>query len=123
MDQITHEVRLARWKEVIGQCQSRPEGQSIRDWCKQNDVSEKRYYYWQRRIRLQIAEGMSGSLIPAAGNEPGAFQLFTGERRWKFYAAVWITVEGLEDREPCLFDQTIPFVFFPAVNFLLQGSS
>ena len=69
MDQITHEVRLARWKEVIGQCQLRPEGQSIKDWCKQNDVSEKRYYYWQRRIRLQIAEGMSGSLVPAAGNE------------------------------------------------------
>ena len=29
MDQITHEVRLVRWKEVIKQCQSRPEGQSI----------------------------------------------------------------------------------------------
>ena len=31
MDQITHEVRLARWKEVIKQCQSRPEGHSIPD--------------------------------------------------------------------------------------------
>lgn len=68
MNQITHEVRLARWKEVIGQCQSRPEGQSIRDWCKQNNVSEKRYYYWQRRIRLPIAEGMAGSLVPASAD-------------------------------------------------------
>ena len=69
MDQITHEVRLARWKEVIGQCQSRPEGQTVRDWCKQNNVSEKQYYYWQRRIRLQIAEGMSGSLVPATADD------------------------------------------------------
>ena len=70
MDQIIHEVRLARWKEVIGQRQSRPEGQLIRNWCKQNDVIEKRYYYQQRRIRLQIDEGLSGSLVPAAaGNE------------------------------------------------------
>ena len=69
MDQITHDVRLAGWKEVIEQCQSRPEGQSIRDWCKQNNVSEKRYYYWQRRIRLQIAEGMSEPLVPAAADD------------------------------------------------------
>lgn len=69
MDQITHEVRLAKWKEVIKQCLSRSEGQSIRDWCKQNGVSEKRYYYRQRRIRLQIAEGMSGSLVPATADD------------------------------------------------------
>ena len=69
MGQIIHEVHLARWKEVIGQCQLRPEGQLITDCCKQNDVSEKRYYYWQRRIRLQIAEGLPGFLVPAAAGK------------------------------------------------------
>lgn len=51
MDTSTHEVRLANWKAVIEQCQSRPEGQTIAQWCEQNDVNENQYYYWQRRVR------------------------------------------------------------------------
>lgn len=31
MDQSTHEVRLAHWKEVVAQCQSRPEGMTAKD--------------------------------------------------------------------------------------------
>lgn len=69
MDQITHDIRLEGWKDVIRQCHARPKGQTIKDWCAQNNVSEKQFYYWQRQIRLQIAEGMTGALVPAAGIE------------------------------------------------------
>ena len=53
---MAHEVRLAKWKAYIVQCQLHIIGQSIKNWCRQNDVNEKRYYYWLRRIRLQTAE-------------------------------------------------------------------
>ena len=66
MDQITHDIRLEGWKDVIRQCHARPKGQTIKDWCAQNNVSEKQFYYWQRQIRLLIAEGMTGALVPAA---------------------------------------------------------
>lgn len=66
MDQITHDIRRDRWKAVIEQCYARPEGQTIKEWCTQNNVSEKQFFYWQRRIRLQIAGEISGSLVPAA---------------------------------------------------------
>ena len=69
MDQITHDIRLEGWKDVIRQCHARPKGQTIKDWCAQNNVSEKQFYYWQRQIRLLIAEGMTGALVPAAGIE------------------------------------------------------
>ncbi len=69
MDQITHDIRLEGWKDVIRQCHARPKGRTIKDWCAQNNVSEKQFYYWQRQIRLQIAEGMTGALVPAAGIE------------------------------------------------------
>ena len=32
MDQCTHEVRLQYWKNIISQCQARPEGQSAKQW-------------------------------------------------------------------------------------------
>lgn len=54
MDKITHDVRLAQWAEVVKQCQSRPEGVSIKAWCRQNGVNEKIYFYWQRRVRKEV---------------------------------------------------------------------
>jgi hypothetical protein len=54
MDKITHDVRLAQWAEVVKQCLSRPEGVSIKAWCRQNGVNEKIYFYWQRRVRKEV---------------------------------------------------------------------
>ena len=51
MDQTTHEVRLANWKVIIEQCQARPKGQTAKQWMVENDISDKQYYYWLRRLR------------------------------------------------------------------------
>lgn len=51
MDQITHEVRLANWKSIVEQCQTRPEGQTAKQWLREHGISEKNYYYWQRKVR------------------------------------------------------------------------
>lgn len=53
MDSITHEVRLANWKSVIEQCQARPSGQTQKQWLAENQISEKSYYYWQRKLRKE----------------------------------------------------------------------
>lgn len=62
MDESTHQVRLAHWKSVIEQCNSRPEGQSARSWLKENSISDKQYYYWQRIIRREAYEQMTNEL-------------------------------------------------------------
>ena len=54
MDQITHEVRLAQWAEIIRNCQLRPEGQTTQDWLAENGINIKTYYYWQRRVRKEL---------------------------------------------------------------------
>ena len=38
MDQITHEMRMEHWKQIITQCQSRPEGQSAKQWMRENGI-------------------------------------------------------------------------------------
>ena len=43
MDQITHEMRMEHWKQIITQCQSRPEGQSAKQWMCGNGISDKSY--------------------------------------------------------------------------------
>jgi len=56
MDKSTHEIRLAQWKQIIEQCQRRPEGQSAKQWLEENRINDKSYYYWQRKIRRGIYE-------------------------------------------------------------------
>ena len=44
--------RVQLWAERIAECRS--SGKSVRAWCRENDISEKTYYYWQRRLYQQM---------------------------------------------------------------------
>lgn len=56
MDKTTFEIRLASWKPIIEQCQARPKTQTARQWLAENNVPEKQYYYWLRRVRQSLVE-------------------------------------------------------------------
>ena len=62
MDRITHQVRLTHWRSIIEQCSARPAGQSARAWLRENGISEKQYYYWQRLIRKEAFDQMAKDL-------------------------------------------------------------
>ena len=61
MDKTTHEVRLHHWQEII-QAQL-ASGQNKREWCRENDISEKQFFYWQRRLRKELYESQAGALV------------------------------------------------------------
>lgn len=44
--------RVQLWAERIAECRS--SGMSVRAWCKEHEISEKTYYYWQRRLYQQM---------------------------------------------------------------------
>ncbi len=73
MDKSTHEIRLAKWTNILTQCQNRPEGQTIRSWCEQNHISPKQYYYWQRRVRKAVYSQMNLPAPSGGGNQPLGF--------------------------------------------------
>ena len=68
MDKCTHEVRMEYWKNIITQCQNRPEGQSAKQWMDANGICEGTYYLWQKKIRQQTYEQMTESkhFLPAS---------------------------------------------------------
>ena len=53
---IDSEIKLKQWTEIIREC--RNSSQSVRSWCIEHDVDEKRYYYWLRKIREQACKSM-----------------------------------------------------------------
>lgn len=45
---ISRQERLEKWTSRIMACRS--SGMTIRAWCRENQVPEKSYYYWQRQL-------------------------------------------------------------------------
>ena len=73
MDKTTHEIRIANWRSIIEQCHARPESQSAKQWLSDNGISEKNYYYWQRKVRKETYALISQKGTPTAESEPVAF--------------------------------------------------
>lgn len=72
MDQCTHDVRTAHWKNVIQSCQQRPAGQSVKQWLEENNILEQSYYYWQRKFRNEAYEQLSNSNLPSVQDNHSA---------------------------------------------------
>lgn len=62
MDKITSDVRHQQWLEIIKACNA--SGLSKKEWCAQNGVNLKSFYYRQRQLRHEAQEEHSDS-VPA----------------------------------------------------------
>lgn len=67
MDQTTHDARRAIWQNIIRQCQERPVHTTVKQWCAENDIGEKAYYYWLRKFRKEAAQQMP---VPVTASNP-----------------------------------------------------
>lgn len=63
MDQSTHEIRRANWLNIINQCKNRPANMTAKQWLADNGISDKSYYYWLRKIRLEAYEQLNVSTV------------------------------------------------------------
>ena len=51
---LKREAQIPKWQERIQACRS--SGQAVEKWCRENGVSSKTYYRWEKYC-LQIADG------------------------------------------------------------------
>ena len=50
---VRNEYRKQQWTQIIRECQS--SGLSNKEYCRQQGISEKSYYYWLRKLRNAAA--------------------------------------------------------------------
>ena len=50
---VAVQYRLKEWAEQIRECQNRPAGMSVVDWCASHGITKANYYYRLRRVRQQ----------------------------------------------------------------------
>ena len=49
---------LQEWAAQIRECQNRPAGMSVVDWCACHGITKTNYYYRLRRVRKACLEGL-----------------------------------------------------------------
>lgn len=58
---VRDEYRAQQWAMLIQECKA--SGMSNKEFCIQRGVSEKSFYYWQRKFREQVLEAASPQFI------------------------------------------------------------
>ena len=53
---VAKQCRLREWAAQIRDCQSRPAGMSVVEWCACHDITKANYYYRLRRVREACLE-------------------------------------------------------------------
>ncbi|WP_251497372.1 IS66 family insertion sequence element accessory protein TnpA [Otoolea muris] len=55
---VAVQYRLQEWAEQIRECQNRPAGMSVIDWCASHGITKANYYYRLRRVRQVCLENL-----------------------------------------------------------------
>ncbi len=74
MDQVTlakNQIRAENWRGLIHACQQ--SGQSVVNWCEENNINQKTYYYWLRKLRNQELSGKELP-VPLPDSKPVVFK-------------------------------------------------
>ena len=74
MDQVTlvkNQMRAENWRTLIEACQQ--SGQTVVNWCGQNNINIKTYYYWLRKLRTLELESKELP-VPVPEEKPIAFK-------------------------------------------------
>ena len=66
--EINCDVKWNEWeKQVNAQIKS---GLTVKEWCRQNSINEKTYYYHLRRVREKLCEDHGQQIVPISAPEP-----------------------------------------------------
>ena len=63
MDRAAYEIRRKQWWQIISDCSK--SGMPKTEWCRQNGVSMRSMYYWQRKFRNEMIVLQGSETLPA----------------------------------------------------------
>ena len=48
---VSRQCRLREWAEMVHDCQNRPIGMSVCEWCEEHSITKANYYYRMTEVR------------------------------------------------------------------------
>ena len=58
---VAKQFRLQTWATQIQDCQNRPKGMNVDEWCRQNNITKANYYYRLKRVRQACLDSIQES--------------------------------------------------------------
>lgn len=74
MEQLTTDVRTRSWASIVTECNQ--SALTKQEWCRQNNVSIKSFYYWQHKLRRENAQHLGFAEVTV---EPQFFDTIPGQ--------------------------------------------
>lgn len=56
---VARQYRLSQWTEQIRDCQNRPDGMAVSEWCSLHGITKANYYYRLKQVRKACLETVS----------------------------------------------------------------
>ena len=53
---VAQQTRLSEWAEQIRECNNRPQGMTVGDWCQSQGITKANYYWRLRKVREALLE-------------------------------------------------------------------
>ena len=53
---VAQQTRLSEWAEMVRDCQNRPQGMKMDEWCRLHDITKASYYWRLRKVREAFLE-------------------------------------------------------------------
>ena len=53
---VAQQTRLSEWADLIRDCQNRPQGMKIDEWCQLHNITKASYYWRLRKVREAYLE-------------------------------------------------------------------
>ena len=69
---IAQQTRLSEWAEQIRECNNRPSGMTVGDWCRNQGITKANYYWRLRKVREALLEAADSTPAFVELKEPVA---------------------------------------------------
>ena len=70
MDRSAYEIRKKQWQRIVSECINSSMNKT--EWCRQNGISLRSVYYWQKKFRDEAILDQTSSSLPAVACEEKA---------------------------------------------------
>lgn len=71
---VAQQTHLSEWAELVRDCQNRPQGMKIDEWCQLHDITKASYYWRLRKVReayLEVADPTQAFVqVPSSAIHP-----------------------------------------------------
>jgi len=117
---MVERIKIDGWAKLIGECQE--SGLTVRQWCEENGISTKTYYYRRKRVRDELIETVAGG-DTALMLKAGVYEVRDGTAGQMRVANRAIGAEPTQSAKPVFAAFPIPQVKGAAVTVRLGGYS